>query len=67
VVRADKFRLTPRCEVGGKHVLVLDDVWTTGSEAQSAAFALRCAGAAAASVMVVGRWLNPRYRTLNPR
>jgi phosphoribosylpyrophosphate synthetase len=65
VVRADKFRTvrTPRCEVGGKHVLVLDDVWTTGSDAQSAALALRRAGAAAVSVMVMDRWLNPRYRT----
>jgi len=63
VVRADKFRLTPRCEVGGKHVLVLDNVWTTGSDAQSAAFALRRTGAAAVSVMVMDRWLNPRHRT----
>jgi orotate phosphoribosyltransferase len=47
--------------VQGHHVLVLDDMWTTGSNAQSAALALRRAGAAAVSVMVVGRWLNPSY------
>ena len=41
-----------------QHVLILDDVWTTGSNAQSAALAARRAGAAAVSVMVVGRWLN---------
>ena len=45
----------------GKHVLVIDDVWTTGCNAQSAALMLRRAGAAAVTVMVVGRWLNPCY------
>jgi hypothetical protein len=63
VVRADKFMLRPGGRVDGQHVLVLDDIWTTGSNAQSAALALRCAGAAAVSVMVVGRWLSPGYRT----
>lgn len=60
VVRADKFTLTPG-RVDGRHVLVLDDMWTTGSNAQSAALALRRAGAAAVSVMVLARWLNPGY------
>jgi hypothetical protein len=41
VVRADKFMLTPGSGVEGRHVLVLDDMWTTGSNAQSAALALR--------------------------
>jgi hypothetical protein len=61
VVRADKFMLTPGSGVEGRHVLVLDDMWTTGSNAQSAALALRRDGAAAVSVMVVCRWLNPSY------
>jgi hypothetical protein len=52
--------------VTGRHILVLDDVWTTGSNAQSAALALRYAGAAAVSVMVIARWLNPRH-PLNAR
>lgn len=60
-VRPDKFELRPAGAVEGRHVLVLDDVWTTGSNTQSAALTLRHAGAAAVSVMVVGRWLNPRY------
>jgi hypothetical protein len=47
--------------VSGRHVLVLDDVWTTGSNAQSAALALRRAGAAAVSVVVIARWLNPLH------
>jgi hypothetical protein len=55
----DKFVLQPAARLNGEHVLILDDVWTTGSNAQSAALAVRRAGAAAVSVMVVGRWLSP--------
>jgi hypothetical protein len=58
----DKFLLQPAARLDGQHVLILDDVWTTGSNAQSAALAVRRAGAAAVSVMVVGRWLNPDRR-----
>ena len=58
----DKFVLSPAARLDGQHVLILDDVWTTGSTAQSAALAVRRAGAAAISVMVVGRWLNPDRR-----
>jgi hypothetical protein len=55
----DKFVLQPATRLDGQHVLILDDVWTTGSTAQSAALAVRRAGAAAVSVMVIGRWLSP--------
>jgi adenine/guanine phosphoribosyltransferase-like PRPP-binding protein len=58
----DKFVLRPATRLDGQHMLILDDVWTTGSTAQSAALALRRAGAAPVSVMVVGRWLNPDRR-----
>ena len=61
VVRPDKFMLEPQGVAAGKHVLVLDDVWTTGANAQSAALTLRRAGAAAVSVLVVGRWLSPGH------
>ena len=47
--------------VTSRHVLILDDIWTTGSNAQSAALALHAAGASSVSIMVVGRWLNPGY------
>ena len=61
IVSPGKF-IVPSAEVvAGRHVLVLDDLWTTGSNAQSAALALRAAGAAAVSVLVIGRWLNPSY------
>jgi hypothetical protein len=55
VVDPEKF--TVDGAVAGRHVLVLDDVWTTGSNAQSATLTLRRAGAAAVSVMVIARWL----------
>jgi hypothetical protein len=56
VVSADRFTLDPEADLAGKHVLILDDTWTTGANAQSAVLAARGAGAAAVSVMVVGRW-----------
>jgi predicted amidophosphoribosyltransferase len=46
----------------GSRVLVLDDVYTTGATAQSAASALQLAGAAVCAVVVVARRVNPDYR-----
>lgn len=43
-------------------VLLLDDVYTTGARAQSAAFALRAAGAVVPAVLVIGRRVNPEWR-----
>jgi hypoxanthine-guanine phosphoribosyltransferase len=57
----DKFVLHPDTRLDGQHVLILDDTWTTGSNAQSAALAVRRAGAVAVSVMVIARWLSPGY------
>lgn len=65
-VRASKFAVEDGRFVAGRHVLVVDDVWTTGSNAQSAALALRRAGAAAVSVLVIGRWLSPRNPLTDP-
>jgi predicted amidophosphoribosyltransferase len=42
---------------GGGHVLLLDDTWTTGGHAQSAALALKKAGADRVSLLVVARWI----------
>jgi hypothetical protein len=61
VVSDDKFVVAPDTRLDGRHVLLLDDTWTTGSNAHSAALTVRGAGAAAVSVMVVGRWLSPSY------
>lgn len=43
------------------HVMVIDDTWTSGGHAQSAALALRKAGAAKVSVLVVARWLRAEF------
>ena len=43
----------------GRSILVLDDVYTTGAQARSAAHALREAGAVVPAIVVVGRRLNP--------
>ena len=43
----------------GMRVLLLDDVYTTGATAQSAAHALTIAGAIVPAVVVAGRRLNP--------
>lgn len=45
----------------GESVLLLDDTWTTGNHAQSAAAALKAAGAANVAVVVLGRHLNVGY------
>jgi hypothetical protein len=61
VTGAGKFSLEPDTRFDGQHVLILDDTWTTGSNAQSAALTLRHAGASAISVLIVGRWLSPHF------
>lgn len=43
----------------GARVLLLDDTWTTGASAQSAAMSLRLAGARWVAVVVLGRHLSP--------
>ena len=43
--------------LAGAAVLLLDDTWVSGASAQSAAVALKLAGAAAVAVVVVGRHL----------
>jgi hypothetical protein len=42
----------------GQAVLLIDDTWTTGANAQSAAAALRHAGAGPIATVVIGRHLN---------
>lgn len=45
----------------GSHVLLIDDTWAGGGHAQSGALALRAAGAASVSVLVVARWVNEGF------
>jgi hypothetical protein len=45
--------------VGGADVLVIDDTWVSGGSAQSAAVALKLAGARRVALIVIGRHVNP--------
>lgn len=47
--------------LGGESVLLVDDTWTTGANAQSAAAALKRAGAGPVAAIVIGRYLNPKW------
>ena len=51
-----RFEVTRR--LSGESVLLIDDTWTTGASAQSAAAALAEAGAGAVAAVVIGRYLN---------
>lgn len=45
----------------GEPVLLIDDTWTTGASAQSAAAALAHAGAGPVAAVVIGRHINPEW------
>jgi predicted amidophosphoribosyltransferase len=52
----DRYRTTR--QLSGENVLLIDDTWTTGRSAQSAAFTLKQAGAGAVALVVLGRHVN---------
>jgi len=52
---------------GGQHVLMIDDTWTGGGHATSAALALRDAGATHVSVLVLARWLSNGWEATTPQ
>lgn len=54
-VSRDAFACSRRIEGG---VLLIDDTWTTGSKARSAAWALRLAGAAKVGILTLGRHIS---------
>lgn len=58
----DRFHFTAPSLPAGAHVLLVDDTWTSGGHAQSAALGLRAAGADRISTLVVARWLDPSDR-----
>ncbi|NYH80886.1 hypothetical protein FHR84_004258 [Actinopolyspora biskrensis] len=69
VVRTDQFVVPDgyRERVMGKHVLLVDDTWTSGAKMQSAAVALSDAGAEQVTALCVARWCRhdwPDHREL---
>lgn len=63
VAHVDRFTVPPvvRSAVEGKRVLLVDDTWTSGTSLQSAAAALKAAGAASVTGICVARWLSWRW------
>lgn len=57
--RASTKAFTLRHEVVGRRLLVLDDTWTTGARAQSAASTLASGGARVEGIVVIGRLVRP--------
>ncbi len=57
----DPRRYEPLEDLSGRSVLLIDDTWTTGASAQSAAAALKRAGAKTVAAVVVGRHLNREW------
>ena len=43
-------------------ILLIDDSWVSGGHAQSAAVALRQAGAEQVAILAIARWMQPGYR-----
>jgi hypothetical protein len=70
-VSTDWLRVVGRA--GGEDVLLIDDTWVSGASAQSAAAALKLAGACRVAVIVIGRHVDPAdpksadlVRAINP-
>jgi hypothetical protein len=53
-------------EADGRHVLIIDDTWTGGGHATSAALAAQAAGASHVSVLVLARWLAIGWEATTP-
>ncbi|GAC1442403.1 MAG: hypothetical protein NVSMB55_13030 [Mycobacteriales bacterium] len=55
--QAGMYRTSDR--LAGRSVLLVDDTWTTGAHAQSAACALKLAGAGPVGILAIGRHFQP--------
>lgn len=56
--RFDPWRYAAMRRLDGESILLIDDTWTTGASARSAAAALQRAGAGVVGAVVIGRHLN---------
>jgi hypothetical protein len=54
-------KYAPARSFDGEAVLLIDDTWTTGANLQSAAAALKVAGAGSVAAVVIGRHLNREW------
>jgi predicted amidophosphoribosyltransferase len=59
MIDPDKFTVARQFD--GSTVLLIDDTWTTGANARSAAAALKAAGAQTVAALVIGRHLNREW------
>jgi predicted amidophosphoribosyltransferase len=57
----DRRKFAAARPLGGETVLLVDDTWTTGANAQSAAAALRASGAGSVAALVIGRHVNREW------
>jgi phosphoribosylpyrophosphate synthetase len=60
--KVDPGKYNPTRDLDGASILLIDDTWTTGSNAQSAAAALKTAGASRVAVLVIGRHIHEDYK-----
>lgn len=58
----DPLKYSPTRDLSGESVLLIDDTWTTGANAQSASGALKTTGAGPVGVLVIGRHIHEDYR-----
>jgi predicted amidophosphoribosyltransferase len=63
----DPNRFEPVRPLDGEPVLLIDDTWTTGANARSAAAALKRAGAGRVAAVVIGRHLNREWHDNDAR
>ena len=59
--QVDVRRYVATLAFAGENVLLVDDTWTTGASVQSAALALKAAGAGSVGVVVIGRHIREEY------
>jgi predicted amidophosphoribosyltransferase len=58
----DPAKFMPTRRLRGEPVLLVDDMWTTGASARSAAVALKAAGAGPVAAVVIGRHVNREWQ-----